>query len=80
MQALLKICFHSIFIAVFGIVMLDNPAKVVAAAEDIPATIEQGILFVVFNDASNGGDELCSTGNNFDLTGANDEGRDGAIW
>lgn len=64
------------FIAVFGIVMLDNPAKVVAAAEDIPATIEQGILSVVFNDASNGGDELCSTGNNSDLTGANDEGRD----
>lgn len=63
-------------VLMFGIVVLDSPQKVVDAAEDIPAKVEQGILSIVFNDTGNGGDELCTTGNDGDLTGTNDEGRD----
>lgn len=63
-------------IVLIGAGLLYNPAKLVKAAEEIPAKAEQGILAVVFNSPETGGDELCTTGSNTDLVGKNNGGYD----
>lgn len=53
--------FHLLVIMVVGITMLNMPDKIIKAVEEVPATIEQGVLTAIFNPINPDLDNLCTT-------------------
>lgn len=67
---------HLFVIMVVGITMLNMPDKVIKAVEEVPATIEQGVLATIFNPINPDYDNLCTTDTGGNTTSKNSVGKD----